>query len=470
MRNGLSSPARIGALVIGAVLATFNAAQAASHDTKEITALEREAAARKYVRVMMDLGLDVPLQSPDKHSAALRAALLAREDALLEELGTEVLRSTVWRNGLGQIGLHVTAKGLKTLAATRNAASFTRDPTNDLRASVYRADGRLSKIEAEIQQRGFADVEVAQNLDNFEFDVAPDGRVAHRPDRAQAAEIAAKRASMLGRLPDSGVLDLAAAKARAASQGSPMFHLRINMEGLLALIEHDDVRGLRLASSNEVEPPILDPAALEAARKHGAVRVAIVVYLDADLAPALGLTWQMGLSNVTVNMSLRSFKQFTGPCDGAVFGWSYADSIARLTSMTVPVVSITGNEGFRDRITFPGCLSGVIKVGSTDDASGQLSWFSNMADPALFGGYFLMAPGDPITSSTSYAAGDVAYPYGSMSGTSMAAPHVAGLFAMVKAQVPGAPVANIAAYLFSTGAPISGPYGTGLRRVRLPNF
>jgi subtilisin family serine protease len=701
MRNGQRLPAHIGALFLTLFLATHHlpSVHAAAHDSKEVAALQKEAVARKYVRVMVDMGIKVPLQSADKHSADLRAQLQAREDAIVEELGVDVLRATVWRNGLGQLGLHVTIKGLNTLAASKNAASLTRDPTDDLRTTVYKADGRLAKIEAEIARNGFADVEVGQNLDNFEFDLAEDGRVSHRPDQSQAAEVASKRASLLNRLPAGSVVDLQSAKAKVRSAKDPMFQLRINKEGFLALIEHDEIRSLRLASASEVEPPDLDPEALTIAQKHGYATVAIDLqrfagysphqkklpeaawkaqdaaikrafaqilerlphsspaeakyiegiatvfvrlplsaierlysnpdprirsvhasqarggialaqstqminvpqgwniglrgagqiiavldsgvdrnhpflsrangtskvineacvsaapghpthsnicgiapnsngdavgfgaatpcshygatecqhgthvagiavgrqnsgaqgasgvapeadllpvtvmskrrsdgalnWFDGDVSLALGLLSQTGLSNLTVNMSIQTYSAFTLSCDGAYIGFSYSDSVARLTSLTVPVVAATGNQGYRDRISFPACLNSVIKVGSTDDSAGigQPSWFSNIANPALFGGYFLMAPGDPITSSTSFVSGSlIAYPYGDMSGTSMAAPHVAGFFAMVKAAVPGASVANIAAYLFNTGVPISSPYSTGLRRVRLQDF
>lgn len=642
----------------------------------------------------------MPLISPDKQSAAIRSKLSAKEDALVAELGGNVLKSTIWRTGLGQIGLYVAPGGLSQLAASPHVRSFGRDMTADTRAGVYGADGRLARIEAEIERAGYADVEIVQNLDNLEFDIGTDGRIAHRLTSAQATEIASKRLSLLKRLPLQGVLDIAQAIAKASSGPLlPTFNLRINKEGLFHLKEHAEVRGMRLAGDPDVTAAHLDPEALAAARKDGyaevlidlqrfpgysplqgklpaqawraqdaAIKVAFAQILnrvepsisgtaknfeglasmsvrlsragieqlyqapdprilgiflskpravpalaqstvltnmpqawniglkgsgqyvaildsgvesthpflqtsggqskviaegcagtnnsdwysfcpnqdaqgdsvgagaahpcptttfdiycahgthvagiatgrpnggpagvsgeapdaqiiamqvfsgsrttanigafDADLARALEVAWQIGYTNLTVNMSIGSVQTgYTVTCDNVfMFSYTFSDSIARLKSMGVPVVVSTGNSGWRDRISFPACLNDVIKVPSVDDVTGEISSFSNLADPAYFAGPWLLAPGSVITSSLAYTPGR-GYPYENISGTSMAAPHVAGMAAVIKAQLPGVTVDTLTSWLYGNGVavtPLPGyPYTSSLKRVRMPDF
>ena len=105
----------------------------------------------------------------------------------------------------------------------------------------------------------------------------------------------------------------------------------------------------------------------------------------------------------------------------------------------------------------PACISSVVSVGSTDDGSSssdgssettldEVSDFSN-SSPELD----LLAPGRWITSSYSenyFATG---------SGTSQAAPHVAGAWAVLKSKAPNASVEQVLSSLKSTGVSITDP-------------
>src|SRR5439155_376032 len=109
-----------------------------------------------------------------------------------------------------------------------------------------------------------------------------------------------------------------------------------------------------------------------------------------------------------------------------------------------------------DRLSAPACVSTAVSVGATtkDD---QVADFSNVA-PFLS----LFAPGVSIISS--FAGGGFAI----ASGTSMAAPHVAGTWAVLKQAKPTANVDEILQALTGTGVMIEDTLaGTGTTRPRI---
>ena len=98
----------------------------------------------------------------------------------------------------------------------------------------------------------------------------------------------------------------------------------------------------------------------------------------------------------------------------------------RLAAVNIPVVISAGNESSVDSLSAPACVSSAISVGSLTKG-GEISYFSN-SHPMLD----ILAPGSDIGSAYK---GNV---YGTMSGTSMASPHVAGAFALLRSAKPDA--------------------------------
>lgn len=134
-------------------------------------------------------------------------------------------------------------------------------------------------------------------------------------------------------------------------------------------------------------------------------------------------------------------------------------AIDNLRSVGIGTVIASGNGSYPSRISTPACISSAISVAATNDAD-SVAGFSNVADFLD-----LLAPGVSITSSV---------PSGGTStwnGTSMAAPHVAGAWAVLKQVSPEADVAQVLVSLRDSGTLVDDgrANGTvvGMRRVNL---
>jgi outer membrane protein assembly factor BamB/subtilisin family serine protease/protocatechuate 3,4-dioxygenase beta subunit len=135
----------------------------------------------------------------------------------------------------------------------------------------------------------------------------------------------------------------------------------------------------------------------------------------------------------------------------------------------VPVFS-NGNAGpGTGTVGSPASFPHAIGVGATDDAD-RIAWFSSRG-PAVWDGVEhqkpqLSAPGYQIRSSWPTAL--IEEGYRTISGTSMAAPHVTGVVALMRAAAPGASVAEIRQALVATArsgshmAALPDGYGAGV--------
>ena len=146
-----------------------------------------------------------------------------------------------------------------------------------------------------------------------------------------------------------------------------------------------------------------------------------------------------------VNMSLGG-GLYTDACD-AQFP-AMADAVANLTSKGVAVIVSSGNNGEVGAISAPACLSGTVAVGATTDDD-AVAGFSN-GHPTLVD---LLAPGQSVVSA--YPGSSVA----SASGTSAAAPHVAGAWALLRSLRPDDSVAELGAALADAGVAVTDARG-----------
>ena len=145
----------------------------------------------------------------------------------------------------------------------------------------------------------------------------------------------------------------------------------------------------------------------------------------------------------SVNMSLGG-GSYTSYCDTD----SRKTIIDQLRAAGIATVIASGNNGYISSISAPACISSAVSVGSTGDGSGGatadvVSSFSNSASILT-----LLAPGSQIYSSI---PGGV---YANFQGTSMAAPHVAGAWAVLKSKNPSVSLTQVQNALTSTGLPV----------------
>jgi subtilisin family serine protease len=145
-----------------------------------------------------------------------------------------------------------------------------------------------------------------------------------------------------------------------------------------------------------------------------------------------------GRNIAVVNMSLGG-GLFDATCDEEPF----KPAVDNLRDLGVATIVASGNNGQPASMSSPACISTVVSVGATT-LTDDVAWFSNVS-PFLS----LFAPGDNIVSSIP------GYDFAPLSGTSMAAPHVAGAWAVMRQVLPSATVGDLLTAFRSTGKPVT---------------
>jgi len=156
------------------------------------------------------------------------------------------------------------------------------------------------------------------------------------------------------------------------------------------------------------------------------------------------------IAAVNISLVTDATGIYTSPCDTGD-GAPLKDVIDQLKSVGIATVVAAGNDGFTNALGYPACISTAVSVGAVGDGSAAVPadtvWQNSNSAPFLN----LLAPGVEITS---------AIPGGGEAGgagTSMAAAHVSGAWAMLKEKQPNATVDEVLNKLTTTGVNVTDP-------------
>ncbi len=163
---------------------------------------------------------------------------------------------------------------------------------------------------------------------------------------------------------------------------------------------------------------------------------------------AQGIEWSIANGMDVINMSL-------GGSSGSTALQQACNNAYNRGIVVIAAAGNSGSSGNRNTIGYPARYSSVIAVGAVDSNNNRAS-FSSVGNELE-----VMAPGANILSTTP------GNNYASFNGTSMAAPHVAGAAALIKAKYPSMTNVQIRDRLRNTATNLGDPffYGNGVINV-----
>ncbi len=169
--------------------------------------------------------------------------------------------------------------------------------------------------------------------------------------------------------------------------------------------------------------------------EYGQARVSTVV-------EALDRTYTEGVKIVQISLSTSQFSQVL------------KDSVQEANERGILIISTAGNTGERE-VRYPAAFEGVIGVGAVN-SSKKIESYSTLGDHVS-----LVAPGASIYTTSLYSG------YSSVSGTSFAAPQVAGTAALIWSVAPDISSEDVRQILFQSAEDLGEPgkdfvFGNGL--------
>jgi subtilisin family serine protease len=164
------------------------------------------------------------------------------------------------------------------------------------------------------------------------------------------------------------------------------------------------------------------------------------------------------IAAVNMSLGMGTFSETCGAASPPV-----ASAINLLRKANIAPVIASGNNSYATGISLPACLEGAISVGAST-YNDTVAAFSNSANFLS-----LLAPGMSISAAQNggiYSSIPGAQ-FINMSGTSMAAPHVSGAFAVLRSVKSNATIDQILLALQSTGKQIIDPRnGVAVSRIQ----
>lgn len=255
--------------------------------------MQLEAQSAGVIAVSVHLA-PVSLAAMHANLNGVKAAMASKAQLLRAELGTAALDAGRWENGIGQLGLQVTAAGLKLLQNSSNAVSFSKDVPWQVRSDLDQLDGSLAEIAKRLDQQGIVDVVVTLNFEGLEHEMQKDGVVRFKTAKGHTNDdvaaklgallaVATKPVSAAAAAPKSALAlanQLSATQLSAPDKAAafdPRVTLRLTREGVLALASNDMVRKMVPVGFSDSRAARLESAALTQAKRDGTAEVLISV-------------------------------------------------------------------------------------------------------------------------------------------------------------------------------------------------
>jgi len=270
--------------------------------------------------------------------------------------------------------------------------------------------------------------------------------------------------------PATGVSSLFPAGVSASSDDNSSLPCPIDVAGCE---QGTNVSGIVAGRSPEFEG-IAPGAAIVAmrvfSRLHGTGQCAdggesCIAAFDSDLISALERAFELrgdhAIAAVTINLAGG---KFTSSCDESFPATKAAIDLLRGAGIATVVAS--GSGGFANALSAPACISSAISVGATT----KLEHSAEQVDPTTNSSPNLkfLAPGEAIPESVFVGRARVDAPTARVGKSSMAAPQVAGFFALAREKRPGIGIGTVVNVLKTTGeAIVDQRNGVTIPRVRI---
>jgi len=433
------------------ILLLFASALASSVAFSAVTASEAKASA------LSQLGSD----SKRKISSASLDKLMAQEKQkfIVEYKNTTSSTLSIENYGNDKATLFAARKQAfsdgkrATLSRIKSGNAVVRRDFNALPMAVIETNNRQAFAEL----LNDPDVAAVYEIEKLRYTLAQSLPLINQPAAARQGYTGAGTTVVVL---DTGVDFTQAAFGNCTAAGTPGCRVAVSMD----IATQDDTNDDTVRHGTNVSAIIAGVAP--------GTQLAVLDVFNGDFAYSddilAGINWainnQTTRNIVAINLSLSDGTNNSTDCPD---NWAAAAFNNARAAGIVPVVA-SGNDGFSTGISGPACVPGALSVGAVYDADlGAMSWsscsdtttaadrvtcFSNSGAPLD-----ILAPGSQILAAKV-----------TMSGTSQAAPHVAGAVAVLRsAEVsPFSSADEIIGHLTSTGVQITDPKN-GLVRPRL---